>query len=151
MSHRIGSGSRARLRGANAGELGFTLIELMVTAGVIAILAAIAYANYAQYVTNSRRAAATGCLLETAQFLERYYTTRLTYIGAPNPPPQCDPEVAQFYTVSYAVAPAAKTYTLAATPLGSQLARDTACGVLSLTAQGGRGEGGTATNITDCW
>lgn len=126
------------------------MIELMITVVVIAILAAIAYANYSQYVTRSRRAAATGCLLETAQFMERYYTANLTYVGAPNPPAQCVPETAQFYGLSLGGV-GAKAYTLTATPTGSQLTRDTLCGALTLNAQGVRGEGGSATAITDCW
>ncbi len=133
------------------GEGGFTLIELMVTVVVIAILAAIAYANYTQYTTRSRRAAAAVCLMETAQFMERHYTVNLRYTNAPNPPAPCEASVAQFYTLAFSAAPTAKTYTLAATPQGTQATRDTLCGVLSLNAQGIRGEGGTATNITECW
>lgn len=133
-------------------QAGFTLIELMITVVVISILAAIAYTNYSEYVTRSRRAAATTCLMEAAQFLERYYTTQLTYVGA-GAAPQCDPETAPFYTVSYVgnVAPAAKTFNLQAVPQGVQATRDTLCGTLTLDAQGVRGESGTAGAAVECW
>lgn len=143
--------SAAELRRRRGREAGFTLIELMITVVVIAILAAMAYSNYSEYVTRSRRAAAAGCLMETAQFLERFYTVNLSYATAPNPPPQCDPETAQFYTVSFAAAPTAKAYTLQAVPQGTQATRDTLCATLTLTGQGVRGEGGAATDATQCW
>ena len=69
---------------------GFTLIELMVVVAIVAILATIAVASYEYAVTKSRRSAAANCLQERAQFMERYYTTNLTYVGAPSPPAQCD-------------------------------------------------------------
>ena len=64
---------------------GFTLIELMIVVGIVAILATIANASYQSFVLKSRRAAAATCLMERAHYMERYYTTQLTYAGAPNP------------------------------------------------------------------
>ena len=46
---------------------------------VIAILAAIAYPSYINYVVESRRTTATACLVEHGQFMERLYTTNLSY------------------------------------------------------------------------
>lgn len=135
-------------RGSGARAAGFSLIELMIVVGVIAILAAIAYPNYRQYVINSRRAAAAACLQEKAQLMERYYTTNLTYVGAT--PGGCDPEINGFYTFSLNGTTTARAYTLQAAPVTGQQ-DDPKCGTLTINAQGDRTEGGTATNATECW
>ncbi|ADV26705.1 putative type IV pilin pile protein [Pseudoxanthomonas suwonensis 11-1] len=138
-----------RSRGAWVGARrveGFTLIELMIVVAVIAILGTIANASYKGYVIKSRRAAATTCLEERAQFLERYYTTNLTYTGAPNPA-QCGPELESFYEVTLNVTDS-KSYTLTATPTDRQ--DDDKCGTLTLNARGQRTASGPS-GVADCW
>lgn len=133
-------------------QRGFTLIELMVTVGIIAILATIAYTSYSSFIIKSRRAAAATCLQERAQFLERFYTTNLSYLdpatGAAPAVAQCAPEIANFYQVGYAVASTARTYQLQAVPQANQ--QDAQCGTLTLDSTGQRGESGTRT-VDDCW
>ena len=131
---------------SRARQAGFTLIEVMIAVLIIAVLSAIAYPSYDNHVTKSRRAAAAGCLMERAQFMERYYTTNMSYADAPAPAP-CQ-ELQGHYTVSMEGL-AATTYTLLATPQGQQASKDTKCGILSLNQQGVRSaEKGTA---AECW
>jgi type IV pilus assembly protein PilE len=134
---------------------GFTLIELVVTVAIVAILATIAYASYESFITKSRRAAAATCLQERAQFMERFYTTNLSYLdpatGSAPAVAQCDAEISGFYQVSYQGAATAMTYVLQAIPQGVQATRDTLCGTLTVNQQGVRGEGGTATSADQCW
>lgn len=58
---------------------GFTLLELMITVAVIAILAAVAYPSYSEYVAKSRRATTAGLLLQSQQWMERFYTENYRY------------------------------------------------------------------------
>jgi type IV pilus assembly protein PilE len=63
-------------------QSGFTLIELMVTVAVVAILAAIALPSYTSYVTRSKLTEATTNLLTMRVKMEQYYQDKLTYTGA---------------------------------------------------------------------
>jgi type IV pilus assembly protein PilE len=120
-------------------EAGFTLIELTIVVLIVAILAAIAMASYGYAMQKTRRAAAQGCLTETAQYMERWYTLHMTYAGAT--PPACSADVSTYYTMS--VASSATAFTWTAAPQGPQ-AKDK-CGTLTLDDKGRK------TPATDCW
>jgi type IV pilus assembly protein PilE len=51
---------------------GFTLIELMITVAVVAILTAIAFPSYTEYVRRGRIAEAVSALATTRVRLERF-------------------------------------------------------------------------------
>ncbi|WP_425509296.1 type IV pilin protein [Xanthomonas euroxanthea] len=118
----------------------------MIVVAIVAILAAIATASYSQYVIKSRRAAAASCLLERAQLMERYYTTRLTYAGAPTPA-ACE-GLANFYGIQFSANPTARAYVIQAVPTARQ--SDTKCGTLSVDQKGIRGASGTD-GPSKCW
>ena len=70
---------------------GFTLIEVMITVAVIAILAAVALPNYFDYVTRSRLVEAKTNLADMRTRLEQYFLDNRTYptaciASAPGPP-----------------------------------------------------------------
>jgi type IV pilus assembly protein PilE len=58
---------------------GFTLIELMITVAIIGVLAAIAYPSYKEYVAKGRRAEAQALLMQSAQWMERFYAENYSY------------------------------------------------------------------------
>jgi len=64
---------------------GFTLIELMVTVAIIAILAAIAIPNYTDYVRRGKLQEATSNLLAMRTKMEQYFQDNRSYTtpGAP--------------------------------------------------------------------
>lgn len=101
----------------------FTLIELMIVVAIVAILAAVAYPSYQAHVIRTSQALANGCLLELSQFMERYYTTNISYAGgiAGNRVPKI-PLPRALCLFAFQAAPAANQFTIQATPGGAQAA-----------------------------
>lgn len=60
---------------------GFTLIEVMVTVAIVAILASIAYPSYRDYVLRSRIVDATNGLSTMRANMERYFQDNRTYLS----------------------------------------------------------------------
>lgn len=58
---------------------GFTLVELMITVAIVALLAAYAIPNYRQYVVESKRVQAHNRLLEVAGMYEKFYANTNRY------------------------------------------------------------------------
>lgn len=125
---------------------GFTLIELMIVVAIIGILTAIAYPSYQSHVVKTRRVTAESCLLELAQFMERYYTSNMSYADADLPTTQCQTDLGDFYTFQFAAStPTAATYTIQAVAKGSQATSDSSCATLAITHTG------TKSPTTGCW
>lgn len=118
---------------------GMTLIELMVATGIVAILAAIAYPSYQRYVARTHRNAAAACLSQYAQFMERFYTTSLTYLNAaPVMGCRLENDMNRHYTFAVTVGGDGRTFVARATPVGAQAILDATCGALSIDQAGGR-------------
>ena len=60
-------------------QLGFTLLELMITVAILGILSSIAVPSYMSYVTKSKRTEAKTEILRLAQLQESHYIQNLTY------------------------------------------------------------------------
>ncbi len=64
---------------ARSRPCGFTLIELMIVAAIVAILAAIAFPSYALFMKKSRRGDAEATLMDIAQREQQYLLDTRTY------------------------------------------------------------------------
>ena len=138
-------------------QSGFTLIELMITVAVVAILAAIAIPSYADYVNRSRRNDVRLSLAQSAQWMERFRAENNgTYTGATLQPGTTVSPVSgtPMYDITVVVNDAGATYQLTATRrAGSAMASD-ACGNYTLSSDGQRtaAAGVTAGAVFErCW
>ena len=98
----------------NLDVAGFTLIEVMITVAIIAILAAIALPAYSDYVTRSRLVEAKTSLVDMRTRLEQYFLDNRAFPVTPCTP--IPPAATKFFTVTCVTgAPGANTYTVTAT------------------------------------
>ena len=130
-------------------QRGFTLVELMITVAIVGILANIAYASYSTSVAKSRRNAAQGCLMEQAQYMERVYTTNMSYANATLPAAnaqQCQADLSAQYTFSLPAASlAASGFAVKAQAQGAQATQDASCATMTVDQTGAR------TPTSNCW
>ena len=82
---------------------GFTLVELMVTLIVVAILMAIAIPSYRQSVIKGNRRAAQAFMMETISRQEQYFVANRTYASVAELPCAPPEEVETNYNCSYAL------------------------------------------------
>ncbi len=97
---------------------GFTLIEVMITVAIVAILAAVALPSYRDYVIRGNIPEATSRLATRQVQMEQYFQDNRTYVGGP----ACavDNTNALFnLSCAGAGAPTATTYVLSAVGKGS--------------------------------
>lgn len=103
-------------------QRGFTLIEIMVTVAIIAILAAIAIPSYQDYVTRGRIPEALAGLADARVKIEQYFQDNRTYptagctTGAPGAN-QVQVQTLRNFTLACG-APTATAYTVTATGTG---------------------------------
>jgi type IV pilus assembly protein PilE len=153
-------------------QAGFTLVELMVSIVVVAILMSIAIPSYTSQIRKSRRTEAKTALLALAAREERYFSTnsaytndagRLGYDTASKTLFQY-PIGSNYYNISACVGagiPAAcsgaqalnqtgATYLLQATPVSTgPQSKDTLCA--SFTVDNTGIQSSTGTQTTGCW
>jgi type IV pilus assembly protein PilE len=129
---------------------GFTLLELVITCAIVAILAAIAYPSYTNSVQKSRRSEATSALLGIASQMERWSTEKSTYATATlgSGGVYADHTENSYYTLSL-TGLTATTYTVRATPAGVQAADP--CGAFTYTEQGIKDVSGGTWTKAQCW
>lgn len=148
---------------------GFTLTELMITVGIVGILAAIALPLYTAEVRKSRRTDAKNAVLDLAGREERLYSTtnsywtdpgELGYIAAPAVPPA--PPGAAFgaqtvgsgyYQITVTQPTAQTTYTVTATAFTADQLKDTWCRTFTIDQTGKQSstDSSGADSTATCW
>lgn len=154
---------------------GFSLMELMITLAIAAIIAAVAIPSYTAFVERGKRAAARSALLLAAAALERSYTTNGCYNRSSVAACQAQSGAAlqladlgagltrapaegrQSHLVT--LVSASQTYTLTATPCktagtcpgDSDSFEDGKCGALTLDQAGVRGATKSGADLNFCW
>ncbi len=149
----------------NNKEQGFTLMEIMITVAIVAILTAIAYPSYVKSVQKGKRSDAKVELLRIAQMQEGFFAQNMSYaeslttLGLATDTINSEQNV---YTITVdSVLPAGcssgsatpcTSFVLKATPKGSQL-NDTECPRFTLSSTGKKGTNGsqTAEQVRRCW
>lgn len=126
---------------------GFSLVELLIVIAIIGIIAGIAVPAYQEQIRHTRRAAAGVCMLELSQWMERFYTTNMSYAAAVLPGTACQNDLANFYAFAFNAAPTATTYSIDAVPAGPQVAD--VCGTLNIDQAGTKTPNPTAR--PECW
>lgn len=129
---------------------GFTLIELMITVAIVAVLAGVAYPSYSEYVKKARRADAKAALLKAQLAQEKYRTNNTSYgtlaqIGVSTTSPD------QYYTIAV-TSNTATDYTVTATPTGAQTGDS--CGTFAVNKEGKTTSTSvqtTAAKVQECW
>lgn len=129
---------------AKAGNRGFTLIDLMITLAIVAILIAIAFPSYQAYIVRSSRQTAQSELVALANAEEKIflnssaYTSSVTgaYTGQSSGGLGVTSGKSKDNRYTYSVSSTATTFTLTATPVtGTPQAAD---GTLTITENGTR-------------
>ena len=138
---------------------GFTLVELMITVVILAILVSIAVPSYTAQVRKSRRTDARNAILDIAAREERFlsvsnaYSKLATDVGYGGAFPQT--LLNNYYIVDVAVPDPAyvgtsPSYKVTATATGIQ-ASDAACATLTVNQLGQQASTGTVNNDPACW
>ena len=128
---------------ATSQQRGFTLIDVLITVAIVAILAAIAYPSYQSAMLKSHRAAAESQLADVAQRQQQYLLDQRSYASSVSTLGMTTPStVSPYYTIAVAVvAGPPPSFSASATPIGSQ-AGDLSGQALTIRNTGAKGPSG---------
>lgn len=127
-------------------QAGFTLLELMITLAVLAVLVFLALPGYQAYVLRGYRTEGIEALMAAAVCQERLFSRTNAYVAD-----QCGGlTVNGYYNITVATQNSDQEFTLTASPQGGQV-KDS-CGELAVDQRGARQANGSGGNVAArCW
>lgn len=125
---------------------GFSLIELVIALSIIAILAAMAYPSYTQYVRKAARKEAVGKVLEIASRLEQFKTQKMAYPSGA----QLDPFAFTGAKYSFVVEAITEGVAVKATPIAGSAQEQDECGVITYQTPGTWAFSGSGMTEKEC-
>jgi len=146
---------------------GFTLIELMITVVIVAILLAVGLPAYQEQIRKTKRSVGKGELMKVAARQEQFFVNNKRYVIADltslgyadgsdgyevdaEGQPVTDGVSSAIYLIELQSANTT-SFLLKATPIRSQ-AKDVRCNKLTLSSTGVRGmKDAQTTDVEDCW
>jgi type IV pilus assembly protein PilE len=136
---------------------GFTLVELMITLVIVAILVSIAVPSYRRYVLRSQRTDATVALTRLQAAQEKYFLQYNSYAPALTPAPPdglalSDVSDGGYYEIE--LTPGAMDYKAKATPRAERgQTDDTRCAVYEIDHNGVKHakDSGGDDRTSECW
>lgn len=127
-------------------QLGFTLVEILIVLGILAIIVAIAYPFYTQYQIRAERSDATTALLGAWNELERCFVDELNYAACEDKIPAYSPR--EHYALDAELSET--SFTLYAHPAAdSSQEADDECQQFTLDHHGQRGS--SPASVATCW
>jgi len=141
---------------------GFTLVELMVTVAIVALLSTISISSYRRYLMRTNRTEATAALLQIQVGQEKFYLQNNSYASNANITTAAPTGLGLvsvttlpggYYTLAITSTNLANGYTVTATPVsGKGQAQDAECTVFSVDQTGRKTALGGSTDTTaKCW
>lgn len=124
---------------------GFTLVELMVTVMIVAVLASFALPAFNDYTKKARWAEARAALIQASMNMEREFSTNNIYSGASAGVTFQSQSDSKSYTLSFKDLED-HSFTIIATPARA----DSECGTFSLTQASEKGSSGSLESAK-CW
>lgn len=130
---------------------GFTLVEMLIVIAIVGVLGALAYPAYVAQIQRGKRADAQTVLLEAAQFMQRLYAAKSSFIDATDQMlkdaglGQAPKNGNATYTISVETKDNGRSYVLTAKPVKS----DPDCGNLTLSDTGAKGS--SKGSVDTCW